>query len=208
MAAAVAVAVTWSVIAIDAAARTADAPDDSIVLLRRSLAVPSNARPWLIAIGVASVVLAWTLVIRGMSRRRAANASTTPVSEGHPSSGSERPVFAIDPGTLTASRVAEMQLRIEELQDRLRTVLAERATLRTEVRRLVLELEEAESEERPRSHLGGVSDHDPRDAPTVEGGEDAEVIVLEDVSGSSARGLLSRAGSGEAAGHGETDESS
>lgn len=207
------VAATWSAIVVDALAGSAGATDDTLVMLGRAFAVHPDVRPWLIAFGVALVVLAWAMVIRAIVRRRSRRASAAPLAAARsvePTLADRGPGAAA--GSITASRVAEMQVRIEELQDRLRAVLAERAALRTEVEALHRELEATESAshdipprfperaERTREVAAGA--HPPAsievgsDAAEADdgddGGEDAEVFVLEDLGGSSGRAVLSR----------------
>jgi C4-dicarboxylate-specific signal transduction histidine kinase len=115
------IAVAWSALVGEMLASTATADSNVVSTLGRTYEVSSSTRVWVVAAAAASVVLVWSFVAWATRRRR-----THRFTEDEPA----------QPDAILLARVASMQLRVEELQDRLNGAQAERSELRAELRRL------------------------------------------------------------------------
>ena len=116
------VASLWTGVTIEAITRTAPATGSVVMVAGRTFVASSSIRLWLAA-GAGAVVLAlWCLTVWSFARRRARRASAFEPAE-----------HTVDP--ILLARVGSMQLRVEELQERVRLLTGERAVLRRELQR-------------------------------------------------------------------------
>ena len=118
------IAAAWSALIADALVQTAGAGDGSLVVLRRTFALSSSARVWMVAALAMSVVLVWAVAMWSSGRERPRR-RRLPALES-PAHGDRRVLMA---------RLTAMQLRVEDLQERLRTATSERSELRAQVKR-------------------------------------------------------------------------
>ena len=116
------VATLWTGATVEAVTRTAAAPSSVVMVAGRTFAASSSTRLWLAAGAGAVLVGLWCLTVWSFARRRARRASAFEPAE-HP----------VDP--ILLARVGSMQLRVEELQERVRLLTNERAVLRRELQR-------------------------------------------------------------------------
>jgi len=115
-------ATLWTGATIEAITRTASAPGSVVMVAGRTFVASSSIRLWLAAGAGAVLVALWCLTVWSFARRRARRAATFEQAE-HP----------VDP--ILLARVGSMQLRVEELQERVRLLTGERAVLRRELQR-------------------------------------------------------------------------
>ena len=116
------VATLWTGATVEAVTRTASAPGSVVMVAGRTFVASSSIRLWLAAGAGAVLVGLWCLTVWSFARRRARRASAFEPAE-HP----------VDP--ILLARVGSMQLRVEELQERVRLLTNERAVLRRELQR-------------------------------------------------------------------------
>lgn len=117
------VATLWTGATVEALTRTAGASDSVVIVAGRTFSASSSIRLWLAAVAGAVLVALWCLTGWSFARRRARRGSAFDTAD-HP---------AADP--ILMARVGSMQLRVEELQGRVRLLTDERAVLRRELRR-------------------------------------------------------------------------
>ena len=117
------VATLWTGATVEALTRTAAASDSVVMVAGRTFVTSSSIRLWLAAGAGAVLVALWCLTVWSFARRRARRVSAVDAAD--------QP--AADP--LLLARVGSMQLRVEELQERVRHLTDERAVLRRELRR-------------------------------------------------------------------------
>lgn len=116
------VATLWTGATVEALTRTAAASDSVVIVAGRTFVTSSSIRLWLAA-GAGAVLMAlWCLTVWSFARRRTRRASAVDPADQ-----------AVDP--ILLARVGSMQLRVEELQERVRHLTDERAVLRRELRR-------------------------------------------------------------------------
>ena len=118
------VATLWTGATVEALTRTAAAPDSVVMVAGRSFVTSSSIRLWLAAGAGAVLVALWCLTVWSFARRRARRASAADNADQAPA----------DP--ILLARVGSMQLRVEELQERVRHLTDERAVLRRELQRM------------------------------------------------------------------------
>lgn len=116
------VATLWTGATVEALTRTA-APDSVVMVAGRTFVTSSSIRLWLAAGAGAVLVALWCLTLWSFARRRARRASGVDNADQ----------MAADP--ILMARVGSMQLRVEELQERVRHLTDERAVLRRELLR-------------------------------------------------------------------------
>ena len=116
------VATLWTGATVEALTRTAAAPDSVVMVAGRTFVTSSSVRPWLAAGAGGILVALWCLTAWSFARRRDRLTSAVDIAEQ-----------AADPMLL--ARVASMQLRVEDLQERVRLLTDERAMLRRELQR-------------------------------------------------------------------------
>ena len=117
------VATLWTGATVEALTRTAAASDSVVMVAGRTFVTSSSIRLWLAAGAGAVLVALWCLTVSSFARRRNRRTSGADTAEQ----------AAADP--LLLARVGSMQLRVEELQERVRHLTEERAVLRREVQR-------------------------------------------------------------------------
>jgi hypothetical protein len=117
------VAALWTGATIDAIVRTTASFDSVVIVAGRTMAASSASRLWLAAVAGAVLVGLWCLTLWSFGRRRARRASAVETADHAPA----------DP--ILMARVGSMQLRVEELQERVRHLTDERAALRRELQR-------------------------------------------------------------------------
>jgi hypothetical protein len=116
------VATLWTGATVEAVTRTASAPGSVVMVAGRTFVASSSIRLWLAAGAGAVLVALWCLTVWSFARRRARRASAFEPAE-----------HTVDP--ILLARVGSMQLRVEELQERVRLLTNERAVLRRELQR-------------------------------------------------------------------------
>ena len=117
------VATLWTGATVEALTRTAAAPDSVVMGAGRTFVASSSIRLWLAAGAGAVLVALWCLTAWSFTRRRTRRASALDTAQP----------AAADP--ILMARVGSMQLRVEELQERVRHLTDERAVLRRELQR-------------------------------------------------------------------------
>ena len=117
------VATLWTGATVEALTRTAAASDSVVMVAGRTFVTSSSIRLWLAAGAGAVLVALWCLTVWSFARRRARRASAVDSADQ----------TAADP--ILLARVGSMQLRVEELQERVRHLTDERAVLRRELQR-------------------------------------------------------------------------
>ena len=116
-------ATVWTGATVEALTRTASAPDSVVMVAGRTFVTSTSSRLWLAAGAGAVLVALWCLTAWSFARRRGHRASAVDASQ---------PIVA-DP--MLMARVGSMQMRVEELQERVRHLTDERAVLRRELQR-------------------------------------------------------------------------
>lgn len=115
------VATLWTGATVEALTRTAAASDSVVMVAGRTFVATSSIRLWLAATAGAVLVALWCLTGWSFARRRVRRASAVDTADQ----------AAADP--ILLARVGSMQLRVEELQERVRHLTEERAVLRREL---------------------------------------------------------------------------
>lgn len=117
------VAALWTGATVEALTRTAAVPDSVVVVAGRTFVTSSSIRLWLAAGAGAVLVALWCLTVWSFARCRARRVSGVDSADQ----------TAADP--ILLGRVGSMQLRVEELLERVRHLTDERAVLRRELQR-------------------------------------------------------------------------
>jgi hypothetical protein len=117
------VATLWTGATAEALTRTAAASDSVVMVAGRTFVTSSSIRLWLAAGAGAVLVALWCLTVWSFARRRARRASAVDFAD---ETAADR---------ILLGRVGSMQLRVEELQERVRHLTDERAVLRRELQR-------------------------------------------------------------------------
>jgi hypothetical protein len=142
------IAAAWTALVVDAVIETGPGTG-GVRAIGRVFEIAASNPVWLAAAAGASVIVLWLLAAWSFAGRRARRRASVVAGAGARTAGfgaidgpTPRPLqaYLAGPEAIELDRLASMQTRIAELQDRVRTLSADQSLLRDDTRRLRREL--------------------------------------------------------------------